>query len=161
MNLLSKILITSGYVTLLVISTPIKAVEGAAGHHQHAEHVSTSLVLNEGQKWQTDTALRQAMKKINLAVMDAADAFHNDKLTSKDANKVAKQINDQVSYMVQNCKLAPKADATLHVLIGDFLNAAEKMKAKPLSNEGMPNAVKALMAYPEYFDHPDWEGFSH
>lgn len=143
-------------IALLIMSASVKAESGESHQHGHSEHAVAGLILNDGKKWQTDAALRQGMSEINNAVMKAADAYHHDALTQADANKLALKINEQVNYLIKNCKLEPKADATLHVLIGDLLGAAEKIKAEPLSSKGMPRAVKAIMAYPEYFDHTGW-----
>lgn len=157
MKVINKIFIAYiSALVLLVISAQVKAESGEAHHHGHSAQGSADMILNDGKKWQTDAALRQGMQRINDAVMNAADAYHHDALTQVDANKLSKTINEQVNYLIKNCKLEPKADATLHVLIGDFLGAAEKIKAEPLSSEGMPGAVKTLMAYPKYFDHPNW-----
>ena len=106
--------------------------------HSHAqnEHAASGLSLDHGKKWQTDAPLRQGMQSINDAVMKAVPAYHQETLTKTDADELARQINDQVNYLVANCKLEPGADATLHVLIGDLLTGAAKVSNEPLSPAG-------------------------
>jgi len=124
--------------------------------HSHEDHASSGLSLDHGNKWKTDAPLRLGMQSINDAVMKAAPAYHNEMLTKKDANKLSRQINDQVNYLIENCKLEPGADATLHVLIGDFLTGAVTLSNEPLSPQGLPHIVKALQLYPDYFEHERW-----
>lgn len=146
----------------LAITTPIHAQPPATEHkHAHDEHANASLTLNHGKKWQSDAPLRQGMQSISDAVMKNVDAFHHDKLSQPEADKLAQHINNQVTFLVANCKLEPKADATLHVIIGELLSGAEVLKKDSNSMQGMPTLVKALMQYPEYFEHKGWKGIEH
>ena len=124
--------------------------------HGHAGHAVSGVSLDQGHKWKTDAALRQGMKRINDAVVKAVPAYHHDSLTQVDADKLSRQINEQVNYLIENCKLAPGADATLHVFIGDFLTGAATLSKEPLSPKGLPQIVKALQTYPDYFEHESW-----
>ncbi len=155
---LNKLLTTA--IITLAITTPIHA-QTPATEHNHDQHANASLTLDNGKKWQSDAPLRQGMQSINDAVMKNVDAFHHDKLTKTDADKLAKHINEQVTFMVTNCKLEPKADATLHVIIGELLSGAEVLTKDPLTMQGMLTLVKALMQYPEYFEHKDWKAIKH
>jgi hypothetical protein len=150
-----KILLTSFlYVSAIGV---LHAETDTSGHsHGHDEHSVSKLSLNKGSKWKTDAPLRQGMKKINDAFFMNASSFHDDTLTKQDAGKLAKKINDQIEYLIENCKLEPEADAVLHVLIGDLLQGAEVIKKTPLSMSGMPKIHKALMLYPDYFEHSGW-----
>ncbi len=128
--------------------------------HQHShgqnEHATSGLSMDHGQKWKTDAPLRQGMQTINDAVRKAVPAYHHETLTKNDAEQLASHINDQVNYLIANCKLEPGADATLHVLIGNLLTAATKVSNEPLSPQGMPHLVKTLQLYPDYFEHHGW-----
>ncbi len=127
-------------------------------HHSHGQndHAVSGLSLDHGEKWKTDTALRQGMQSINDAVMNAVSAYHHETLTKTEAEKLARHINDQVGYLVTNCRLEAGADAALHVLIGDLLTASATLSNEPLSSQGLPLLVKTLKLYPDYFDHQDW-----
>lgn len=148
---------------LLLINMPLNAQTDAADAHQHDhdKHASSALSLDQGKKWQTDAPLRKGMQSIRDAVMKSADAFHKNALAKKEAEKLGKHINAQVEYLIENCKLEPKADATLHVLIGDLMAGANALSKQPLSKQGLPGVVKVLQLYPDYFDHKGWEKIVH
>ncbi len=76
------------------------------------------------------------------------------------AAALAQTVREQVSYLVANCKLKPRADAALHVLIADLLAGAESMVAAPSSGEGLERIGSVLRRYPEYFEHPGWQGLA-
>ena len=144
-------------ISLLLSSQSLYAETGESGHdHGHHGESDSTLSLNEGEKWKTDAPLRQGMQKINHAFMSLAPAFHNDTLTKPEAVQLAKSINQQVDYLIANCKLEPKADTSLHVLISELLEGASVVSKQPLSMQGMPRIHKALMQYPDYFDHSGW-----
>jgi hypothetical protein len=160
MRLLCRLSIVFVGIFLSLLNAGVVMAEASKTDHQHShaadEHTASGLSLDQGKKWETDAALRRGMKSINDAAMEAVPAYHHDELTKADAEKLAKHIDQQVSYLVANCTLEPGADATLHVLIGDLLTAAARMSNDPLSPQGLPNIVKALQQYPDYFDHQGW-----
>lgn len=149
-------------VSSLIIFTHsgyLQAETGMSDHHhghEQSEHATSDLSLNHGKKWKTDAPLRQGMQSISDAVMNNVAAYHHDKLTKADAEQLTRHINDQVNYLIANCKLDPGADATLHVLIGDLLTAASEVSKEPSSSQGMPHLVKTLRLYPDYFEHQGW-----
>ena len=147
-------------IFILFTNTGSLQAETSMSDHQHShgqsEHTASGLSLDHGQKWKTDAPLRQGMQSISDAVMNAVPAYHHDTLTKPDAEQLASHINDQVNYLITNCKLEPGADATLHVLIGDLLTAATRVSNEPLSAQGMPHLVKTLRLYPDYFEHQGW-----
>lgn len=147
----------------LFFSAPLKAETGADEMHDHGhdEHAASALSLDHGKKWQTDAPLRKGMMSIRHEAMNAADAFHQHALSQSQADSLAKHIHAQVEYLVENCKLEPQADATLHVLIGDLLAGAGALAEQPLSNQGLPRIIKALQLYPDYFEHPGWAAIQH
>ncbi len=153
--------VLAGSCLSLLINMPLLAETGAHDAHQHDGHAAAALSLDHGKKWQTDAPLRQGMQSINDAVMKAVPAFHHDALTKPEAEKLASHINTQVEYLVENCKLAPQADAVLHVFIGDLLAGAGELKKQPLSGQGLPRIVGVLQQYPEYFDQPAWDEIIH
>ena len=156
-------LVVAGTCLSLLTNMSLMAETGTADAHRHGhdEHAASALSLNQGKKWQTDAPLRKGMHHINDAVRNSVDDFHLETLSMQDAKKLAENINGQVNYLIANCKLEPQADATLHVLIGDLLSAADTLSKQPLSNQGLPRIVKVLQLYPDYFDHQGWVGIEH
>lgn len=158
MKITQKLLIALISGSFIFFKAGILLAENNVTNHKHGHdnHAVSGLSLDSGNKWKTDAALRQGMQSINEAAMNAVAAYHHNDLTKTDAEKLAKQINDQVNYLVANCKLETGADATLHVLIGNLLTATAKLSDEPLSGQGLPVIVKTLQQYPDFFDHHGW-----
>lgn len=142
----------------------LAAVQAAAGH-DHAHHGGAAkLALDNGKKWAIDEPLRKAMGNIRDAIAASLDSIHNGKFSDAEYAGLAKKINGEVEYMVGNCKLNPKADAQLHLLIADILAGIEAMEGKRKKIERPDGAVKvigALEKYPAYFDDSGWKPLKH
>jgi hypothetical protein len=137
-------------------------IRAAHGHgHDHAGHAhdhghgAAVLALNDGKRWETDQPLRTGMQRIRDASSGVIAAERP--LTKEEAKALATALQDAVGYLMQNCRLEPRADATLHVLITDLLSGAGLLAENPSSPEGAALILRALQRYPEYFDHPGWE----
>ncbi len=140
----------------LGLSAPTLAAEEHA--HDHAAAGAT-LQLNQGAKWQTDEALRKGMGNMRAALAQDLELIHANKASAAQYDALAAKLNGEVAYVVQNCKLDPKADAELHKVIAEVLGGAEAMQGKEAGVERRDGAVrvlKALEAYGEHFDHPGW-----
>jgi hypothetical protein len=73
---------------------------------------------------------------------------------------LAGEVEVQVSYIVQNCKLKREVDAQLHVLIGEMMQGVDNMRGKDPKAGREQRAEKiviALNTYPKRFDHPGWK----
>lgn len=130
-----------------------------ATDHAHEGHATAAPTLNTGQKWPTDVSLRQGMASIKDALLPQLHAIHENKLKAAEYQTLAQQTHTQIGFMVANCKLAPEADAQLHLIIADLGSAAAAMAGndKKLSRqEGAMRLRHALETYGEFFDHPGW-----
>lgn len=135
-----------------------KTTEQSTEHshdQKHSEHADMGMVLNEGKKWETDAHLRKGMQSINDVVKKSEKAFEDKTLTQKEGETLASNINKELMYMVENCELQPKADASLHVIIGEMMQGIGELSKIPNSEGGLPRIKKALKQYPKFFDHPD------
>ena len=128
------------------------------GNHQHNE-AAAALTLNDGRRWETDLPLRTGMQRIRDAVDQAFVAHANRRLSPAEAKALSATVQENVNYLIANCKLPPKADATLHVLITELLSGSAKLVENPAAGEGLERMVQALRHYSEYFDHPGWGNF--
>jgi hypothetical protein len=132
----------------------------AASSESHAAHIhendATGPVLPEGDRWATDEPLRASMLKIRAGVEEAMPAYQSGALDANQAQSLSATVEQSVAYMIQNCKLEPKPDAALHVLIGRMLTASEAMKKDPASRAGWPELMAVLHDYAATFDHPGW-----
>ncbi|WP_246264065.1 hypothetical protein [Aromatoleum toluvorans] len=131
----------------------------AAGGHDHGSN-APALKLNAGGKWQTDAPLREGMVKIRANVEPKLDAIHAGRLTATQYEAMGKAVEEQLAYIVGNCKLAPEADAVLHGVIAEMSDGAEVVggkKAVDDRSKGVVHIVNALNNYGQYFDHPGWK----
>jgi hypothetical protein len=135
-----------------------------AGHaqaeHKHEAATQAKLTLNEGKKWHADEPLRLAMSHIRASVTTALPAIHSGKLTPAQYDALGKDIEGQIGLIVQTCKLDPKADAQLHIILGDIAAGLDLATAKLSTKKrasGIHKIAVSLNTYGKYFDHPDWQ----
>lgn len=148
-------------IPLLIVATLLTPLATlAADHQEHGAAVPHKIELNAGKKWATDDPLRQAMTAIRSSVAATLPAAHAGKASAADYDALGKEVAAQVSYIVQNCKLDPKADAQLHVVIGDIMNGVEAAEGKQQGKDRASGVVKiaqGLNTYGKYFDHAAWQ----
>ena len=106
---------------LIIIALALLVGGGLAFYHLHGHGhgAEGGLQLNAGQKWQTDQPLREGMERIRGLVIVASPTG-----SASDMEALANGIQQQVDYLIANCKLAPAADEALHVMIADLLEGA-------------------------------------
>jgi hypothetical protein len=154
-----KLIIPAMVIGLLLASPAFAAGAADHGHdpHDHATQEAGGLVLNDGERWATDTALREGMGRVRASFAEVLPAYKRGELSREAATDTARAIDDHVAFMVENCKLEAEADAVLHVLLSELLQGAAALRGTPQSVEGLPRIHGALQDYPRYFDHPGWE----
>ena len=161
---LEKLIAIAG-VALALSTGSLYAAEQATHKHGH-EHASApaSMTLNEGKKWGTDEALRKGMENIRNLMDASLHQIHENKLSNAGYAALARKLNDEVGGIVTNCKLDPKADAQLHLVIADIADGIETMEGKAKKTKRQSGAVKilgALEKYSTHFDHPGWKAIKH
>ena len=137
----------------------------AADAHSH-EHgaAPAKLELNNGKKWATDEPLRQGMQNIRKLMDASLHDIHEGKLSAAKYGELAKKVNAEVGGIVANCKLEPKADAQLHLVIADIGEGVEAMEGKAKKVKRQAGAVKvmgALEKYGAHFEHSGWKPLAH
>jgi len=150
-----------GALALSLAGPSLAATEHSAQHHAAG---TGTLQLNNGQKWATDAPLRQGMENIRAAMAAALPAIHANQQSNAQYRALAQKINSDVGGIVANCKLAPQADAQLHLIIADLLHGVETMQGKTKKAKRQTGALKVLGAlekYAAYFDHPGWQPIAH
>ena len=148
--------------TALLLSAALAAplASLAASTHDHGSAEPQQLQLNAGKKWGTDAPLRQAMTAVRASVTQILPAAHSGKATPADYDAFANTVNQQVAYMVENCKLPPAADAQLHIVVADLMAGAEAAQGKHGEDkraEGVVKVAQASNAYGKYFSHSGWK----
>ena len=142
----------------IALAAPMGAF--AADAHDHGKAAPHKLELNAGKKWSTDDALRQGMTTIHASVSQTLPAAHSGKAKASDYDAFGQTVSAQIAYIVENCKLDPKADAELHGLIGQMMNGAEAAQGKQgdaKRADGVVAVAKALNTYGDHFDHKGWK----
>ncbi|MDA8259694.1 MAG: hypothetical protein M0Z99_29325 [Betaproteobacteria bacterium] len=153
---------------LLVAGLSLSAAGLAAPVHKHDAHADnaapTALQLNAGKKWATDEPLRKSMASIRQSVAASLHHIHENRLTAAGYGGLAQKVEGEVGNIVSNCKLEPKADAQLHLIVADLLAGAEQMAGKVKQAKRQDGAVKvigALEKYATYFDDPQFKPIAH
>ena len=151
-------------VALFAVATATTARaqhEHEHGHsHESAQPAITQLQLDGAHKWPTDASLRSGMAAIHAAFEADHPAIHAGQETDAQYEALAGRIEDQVNSIVANCKLPPAADANLHYVVADLLQAVSLMRGqdpKRMRHEGAALVHGALTAYGKYFDDPAWD----
>jgi len=140
----------------VALSTP--ALAQAATHgHDGAEPLR--LTLNQGRKWATDEPLRAGMGRIQKLVEPQLAAAHAGKLTPAQYAQLATQVETEIGGIVANCKLEPKADAMLHLVIADIGEGTDAMAGKNPRVRPALGLVKVAQAVNQYGSHFDDPGF--
>lgn len=117
-----------------------------------------------GKKWETDATLRQGMQGIRQAMAGSLHDIHKNRVSAAGYRSLAGKVEGAVSDIVANCKLEPKVDAQLHLVVADLLEGAEQMAGKQKKVKRMDGAVKvigALEKYSTYFDDPAFKPIEH
>lgn len=150
---------------LTAFLTVSPALLSAEEKHDHgAAPAVQELQLNNGKKWETDAPLRTGMSKLKDVVASRLDEIHNGKMTKAQYTELAAKITEQTEFIFKNCKLSPKADAQLHMILVPILDGTRAMKeAEPAAEreQGAVKVVKALSQYPKYFNHAGWKPLVH
>lgn len=145
-------------ILAIALSSPLAVL--AADAHDHGKSAPHKLELNAGKKWGTDPALRQAMSGIHGSVAHTLPAAHSGKATAADYDAFGKEVTAQITYMVENCKLDPKADAQLHLIVADIMEGVEAAQGKHGEKKratGVVKVAQAANAYGKHFDHAGWQ----
>ncbi|MEY4939387.1 MAG: hypothetical protein RIQ93_1122 [Verrucomicrobiota bacterium] len=153
-SLLALALVGLGSVAWWLVRHP----HATNDHPQHDEGTA-ALTLDNGRRWETDVPLRTGMQRIRDAVDQAFIAQASGRLTPAEAKALWGSVQENVNFLIANCKLAPKADAALHVLITELLAGAAQLAENPAAHEGLARMGQALRHYSDYFDHPGWVAF--
>lgn len=142
-----------------LLATPLATMATAEPHDHHAG-ATQKMTRNAGKKWATDQALRQGMNAIRLSAATLLPLAHGDQANDADYDAFAREVTAQVEYIVQHCKLEPKADAQLHLAIGAIMAGVDMAKGEQPGvkrSEGVLKVAHTLNTYGKHFDHPNWK----
>jgi len=139
------------------LAAPALAQPAAHSHEAAAPH---KLSLDQGRKWATDAPLREGMSRIRGMVAPQLVAAHAGKLDEAAYRELATQVEAQVGAIVAQCKLEPRADAMLHLVIAELGEGSDAMAgkhAKLRPEQGLLKTAQAVNAYGSHFAHPGFK----
>lgn len=145
----------------LTVSLSGAAFASAPHGHGGPDAPAIELRLNSGQKWPTDEALRTGMNRIRDALETSLPLIHASGYSAVDFSALADRLQEQVDYVVANCKLPEEADLQLHLALTRILDGINAMKAESGQEQGAVTVVQTLNAYGDHFDHPGWQPLGH
>ncbi len=153
-----KVAVTLSIAVLLSVSAGTALSQDHS--HAHDNGKSAQLTLNDGKKWASDDNLCQSMTRIRDALTAQLPTIHSGKASAEQYRALAQKTNEQIAFMVENCKLDQKADVMLHLVLADIIAGADAMLAHDDSGarKGAEKIAHALDNYGAYFDHPNWHG---
>lgn len=123
------------------------------GHAQAQE--AMHLQLNHGRRWNIDAPLHEGMERIRATVVTTIQKHES--LTTSQAQTLTVSVEDVIAFMVQHCRLEPKADSNLHILLGRLSAATAAVEANhPKAANGLPQMLEVLDIYPRF--SPIWNG---
>jgi hypothetical protein len=157
---MSRNALLSAAVALGLAVTVSGAALAVGGHGNHGGQ-GIELRLNDGQKWQTDDALRLGMNGMRAQLAASLEKIHAGKFTPPDYAALADDLQAQIDYIVTNCKLPEEADAQLHIVLGEVLEGVDEMRSGENPAEGAVRVARALEAYALHFEHPGWASLEH
>lgn len=146
-------------ILLVLFMSSIPGLVGAHDHeHSHDAGPTGKLELKQGAKWPTDAHLRQGMDGIRHAMHEKNAALNSGAFSVEQAHTLSKKVNEQVAFMVQNCKMDSDADAVFHLVLADIIAGADALAGQDMgkARQGAEKISHALVNYGVYFDHPGW-----
>ena len=144
---------------LLLVAWSVGPALAQTAAHSHDAAAPHKLSLNQGRKWGTDEPLRAGMGRIRNLVEPQLGAAHAGKLTPSQYRELATQVETEVGGIVASCKLEPKADAMLHLVIADIGAGTDAMAGKDAKLRPALGLVKVAQAVNQYGSHFDDPGF--
>ncbi|WP_027484429.1 hypothetical protein [Rhodanobacter sp. OR87] len=124
-------------------------------HESHPAHAAATTAA-PAQRWAPDAPLSEGMRRAHAAV-DELRHYEMGHMSAPMAVDRATEVEQAVSYMFANCKLAPEPDAALHGILVPLMSAAQTLKADPKKVSAVAEMRAAIAHYPQYFNDPGWD----
>ncbi|WP_417666115.1 hypothetical protein [Pseudidiomarina sp.] len=145
-----------GSFIVLQLSTVI-----AQEHEHDGQTHKLELELNQGKRWTIDESLHIGMTSLKREIEINLEAIHNNQFSAVQYQELAGSLNDHLNFLFKNCKLEPKADAQLHILLARIMNGVEQIKSDDNQKQGVVLIIQSLQEYPVYFEDSNWQSLKH
>jgi hypothetical protein len=149
----------AGAMVALGLTASLPGAVLAAAPQEHESHGASAveLTLNNGQKWQTGETLRMGMSQIRDALGATLPLIHSGRYSAADLSTLGTWVQEQVDFVVANCKLPEEADLQLHIALTQVLDGINVIMGPGGQEKSAVAIIQALNAYGEHFDHPGWK----
>jgi hypothetical protein len=145
------------YLLIVALLAWLAPAHAQSVQNEHTDHGTLTLELDNGRRWTTDAPLRAGMERIRDAVVTTnVESQHAGGLDEQKAERLAAVVENAIVYMISNCRLEPRADANLHMLLARLSGGAAAIRADPKPASGLALLIDALAVYPRYFEHAGW-----
>ena len=124
-------------------------------HESHAAHAAAAAPV-PAQRWTPDAPLSEGMRRAHAAV-DELRHYEMGHMSAPMAVDRAAAVEEAVTFMFANCKLAAGPDAALHGILVPLMGAAQVLKADPKKVSAVADMRAAIARYPQYFTDPGWD----
>jgi len=151
-----KTAVTIAAMPLLLLTALATPLAHAQDSHEHHAPATAASQQTPAQQYATDAPLRKGMAQIRTAV-DALGHYERGHMGAEQAVTSATTIQEQIAYLVANCKLEPQADAALHGIIAKLGAGAQALKTNPANLAAIPPMREALADYRRTFNDPAFE----
>jgi hypothetical protein len=115
---------------------------------------------SQGEKWESDAAVRQGMESIRLALAANQERIDKGQLSAKDYQRLGSVIDKNLADIVKNRTVTKEAAKAFHlVIVIDLNHDLELMRAGhtvQLQRTGALGALQSLRHNGDYFQHPGW-----
>lgn len=132
------------------------AAASPAFAQEHAHHTPSSVAQDApAQGWRADAPLREGMGRIGRTVV-TFEHYEHGHMSAGQVTALVTLLEQDIQFLVANCKLEPAADAALHTIIARLLLAGQALKVDPDDRSAIPAMRQALQDYQRQFDDPDF-----
>lgn len=104
-----------------------------------------------------DAALRDAMGGVRNAV-DAFEHARHGHMGPEQVRALSRHLDGQITRVFRECRLEPRADASLHVILGTIARASRAMHEQPGDYAPVAAMERAIADYARLFDDPAARG---
>lgn len=143
---------------LLAASAPALAAPpatGAAPAHDHAAHAVPTAPGGSAvaPTFVADAALREAMGRVRAAVAGFDHARHGH-MGPDQVVALADHLDAQIARVFRECRLEPRADASLHTVLATLARASRAVRTRPDDLGPVDAMTRALADYGRMFADP-------
>ncbi|MBF0342408.1 MAG: hypothetical protein HQL95_15795 [Magnetococcales bacterium] len=130
-------------------------------HNNNAPRTESGVTLNNGKPWKTDAPLRKGMEAIQRDMKEALPRIHAGTESPRQYVALARKMRNHVNGIFKQCKLPPKNDVQMHLVLDQVLQGSEAMEAHNGQASGAAMIVHALDLYGRHFEHAGWKPITH